>query len=97
MLSTIAALAFIIVFTIFFAIPVGLISTLSNVKSLANRYDWLDWINRLPPWILGLLTGLLPPYLVSEFVSYVPKLFRHVAKRAGEPTVPQAELKTQAW
>lgn len=91
------ALAFIIVFTIFFAIPVGLISTLSNVKSLANRYDWLDWINRLPPWILGLLTGLLPPYLVSEFVSYVPKLFRHVAKRAGVPTVPQAELKTQAW
>ncbi|EMC91447.1 hypothetical protein BAUCODRAFT_57233, partial [Baudoinia panamericana UAMH 10762] len=91
------ALVFIIVFTIFFSIPVGLIGTLSNVKNLADKYSWLSWIKNLPPVLLGLLTGLLPPILVSSFVSYVPKLFRHIAKLSGEPTIPQAELKAQAW
>jgi len=91
------ALAFVIVFTIFFSIPVGLIGTWSNAKQLANNVSWLEWLNRLPPWVLGLLTGLVPPFLTSWFVSYVPKLFRHIAKLSGEPTVPQAELKTQAW
>ena len=91
------ALVFVIVFTIFFSIPVGLIGTLSNIKVLANRYEWLSWLDDLPDVLLGLLTGFVPPYLTSAFVSYVPKLFRHIAKLSGEPTVSQAELKTQAW
>ncbi|OQO08933.1 hypothetical protein B0A48_05823 [Cryoendolithus antarcticus] len=90
-------LAFVIAFSIFFSIPVGLIGTLSNVQYLADQYSWLNWINDMPDWMLSLMTGLLPPFLVSWFVSYVPKLFRHVAKLSGEPTAPQAELKTQAW
>ncbi|QIW99886.1 hypothetical protein AMS68_005404 [Peltaster fructicola] len=92
-----AALAFVIVFTIFFSIPIGLIGTLSNAEYLADEVSWLAWIKDLPPVILGLLTGLLPPFLVSEFTSYVPKLFRHIARLSGEPTIRQAELLTQAW
>ncbi|CAK3845306.1 hypothetical protein DOTSEDRAFT_75304 [Lecanosticta acicola] len=91
------ALAFVIVFTIFFSIPVGLLGTWSNAKQLADNVKWLEWLNDLPPAVLGLLTGLVPPALTSWFVSYVPKLFRHVAKLSGEPTTSQAELKTQAW
>ena len=91
------ALAFVIVFTIFFSIPVGIIGTISNAKYLAENYEWLRWIDDLPPAVLSLLTGFVPPYLTSWFVSYVPKLFRHIAKLSGEPTTPQAELKTQAW
>ncbi|KXL42011.1 hypothetical protein M433DRAFT_44735, partial [Acidomyces richmondensis BFW] len=91
------SLVFVITFTIFFSIPSGIIGTISNVKYLANRYDWLSWINDLPPIILSLLTGFVPPFLTSWFVSYVPKLFRRVAKMSGEPTVSQAELKTQVW
>ncbi|EME39608.1 hypothetical protein DOTSEDRAFT_75304 [Dothistroma septosporum NZE10] len=91
------ALAFVIVFTIFFSIPVGILGTWSNVAKVANEVRWLDWLNRLPNWLLSLLTGLIPPALTSWFVSYVPKLFRHIAKLSGEPTIPQAELKTQAW
>ncbi|KAK4553028.1 hypothetical protein LTR86_009952 [Recurvomyces mirabilis] len=91
------ALVFVIAFTIFFSIPVGLIGTLSNIQHLADTYSWLNWLNNLPPVAIDLLTGLLPPFLVSWFTSYVPKLFRHIAKLSGEPTTPQAELKTQAW
>lgn len=91
------ALVFVVAFTIFFSIPVGLIGTLSNVKELADRVEWLEWLQDLPDWVLGLLVGFVPPALTSWFVSYVPKLFRHIAKLSGEPTIPQAELKTQAW
>lgn len=91
------ALVFVIAFTIFFSIPVGIIGTISNVKYLANQYKSLSWLKDLPPVVMGLLTGLVPPYLTSWFVSYVPKLFRHIAKLSGEPTTAQAELKTQAW
>ncbi|GAB7355588.1 hypothetical protein MBLNU459_g6056t1 [Dothideomycetes sp. NU459] len=91
------ALVFVIVFIIFFSVPVGVIGTISNVKYLADNVQWLGFIKDLPPVVLGLLEGLLPPFLVSWFVSYVPKLFRNIAKLSGEPTTPQAELKTQAW
>nr|POE63543.1 uncharacterized protein rsn1 [Quercus suber] len=91
------ALAFVVAFTIFFSIPTGILGTISNVKYLANNVKWLEWINDLPSWVVGLLSGLVPPALTSWFVSYVPKLFRHIAKLSGEPTNAQAELKTQAW
>jgi hypothetical protein len=90
-------LVFVVVFTIFFAIPVGLLGSISNVSYLANNFTWLEWLNDLPDPLLGLLEGFVPPFLTSWFISYVPKLFRHIAKLSGEPTVPQAELKTQAW
>lgn len=92
------ALAFVIAFNIFFAIPVGILGSLSNAKELANRYEWLSWLNDLPAPILDLLTGLVPPAVTSWFTSYVPKLYRrYIAPLSGEVTVPQAELKSQAW
>lgn len=70
------ALIFVIAFTIFFAIPVGIIGSISNVQYLAENFKWLAWVENLPPVVLGLLEGFVPPFLVSWFVSYVPKLFR---------------------
>lgn len=69
-------LVFVIAFTIFFSIPVGIVGTISNISYLADQYKWLHFLNRLPDWLLGLISGLAPPFLVSWFISYVPKLFR---------------------
>jgi len=91
------ALVFVVVFTIFFSIPTGIIGTISNPEYLAENVSWLSWLNDLPPVVHGLLTGLLPPFLVQWFVSYVPKLLRYIATLSGEPTFSQAELKAQAW
>jgi len=90
-------LVFVIAFTIFFSIPTSILGTISNIKYLAKHYEWLSFLNELPDWLIGLISGLAPPFLISWLVSYVPKLFRHIAKMSGEPTTPQAELKTQAW
>lgn len=69
-------LIFVIAFTIFFSIPVGIIGSISNISYLSEQYEWLHFLQDLPDWLLGLVSGLLPPFLVSWFVSYVPKLFR---------------------
>lgn len=66
----------VIAIIIFWAIPVAIIGTISNVSYLADKVHFLHWIQDLPPVVLGLLTGLVPPFLVSWLVSYVPKLFR---------------------
>jgi calcium permeable stress-gated cation channel len=91
------ATVFITALIIFWSIPVTIVGTLSNINYITDKVKFLRFINDLPPWILGLITGLLPPYLLSTLVSYVPKFMRNIAKLSGEPTLPEAELKTQVW
>ncbi|POS72522.1 DUF221 domain-containing protein [Diaporthe helianthi] len=82
---------------VFWSIPTAIIGTISNVNYLADNVSWLSWINNLPDPLLGLLTGLLPPFLTSQFASYLPNLMRHIARASGQPTVVTAELQVQAW
>ena len=70
------ATAFVIATTILWSIPVGIIGTWSNINYLTDKFHFLRFINNLPDPILGFLTGFVPPYLLSELVSYVPKFFR---------------------
>ena len=69
-------LVFVIAFTIFFSIPTSILGTISNISYLADNYEWLNFLNELPDWLIGLISGLAPPFLISWLVSYVPKLFR---------------------
>lgn len=71
-----AATAFIAATILLWSIPIGIVGTISNINYLTERFHFLRFINNLPDAVLGLLTGLLPPYLISEMVSYVPKFFR---------------------
>ncbi len=62
--------------TILWSVPVGIVGTLSNIHYLTDKVHFLRFINNLPDPILGFLEGFVPPYLLSELVSYVPKFFR---------------------
>lgn len=91
------AVALVTAIIILWSIPVGIIGTISNISYLTDRIRWLRFIDRLPDPILGFLTGFIPPYVLSELVSYVPNLFRHIAKYSGQPTTVEAEKRTQNW
>lgn len=91
------ATSFIAALTLFWSIPTSFIGVLSNISDIADRFSWLHWINRLPPSILGAIEGLLPSLLLSTLVSYVPIIFRYIARLSGEVTVAEIELKTQTW
>ena len=68
--------AFVAATILLWSIPIGFIGTISNLNYLADKVHFLRFMYKLPDAIIGLITGLLPPFLMSTFVSYVPKFFR---------------------
>lgn len=70
------ATALVIAAILFWSIPIGFVGAISNIKYLANEVKFLGFLNNLPSWIIGLLSGFLPPLAISTFVSYLPKMFR---------------------
>lgn len=73
---SVIATAFVVASVIFWSIPIGFVGAISNVEFLADKVLFLRFIRNLPPAVLGLLEGLVPPYVISTFVSYVPKIYR---------------------
>lgn len=71
-LATILVIATIL----FWSIPIGFVGAISNIKYLADNVKFLGFLNNLPPSVIGLISGFLPPLLISTLVSYVPKIFR---------------------
>jgi calcium permeable stress-gated cation channel len=70
------ATAFIVATILLWSIPIGFVAVISNINYLTDKIHFLRFINNLPSPILGFITGFLPPYIMSEFVSHVPKFFR---------------------
>lgn len=61
---------------LFWTIPIGIVGAISNIKYLTDNIKFLRFLNHLPPSMIGLISGLLPPLAISTLVSYVPKIFR---------------------
>ncbi|KAF1913984.1 hypothetical protein BDU57DRAFT_480761 [Ampelomyces quisqualis] len=91
------AIALVIATIVFWSIPVSLVGAISNIGYLADNVKWLEFLNRLPPQAISLLSGLLPPLLLSMLASYVPKIFRYIFKTFGEPTNTSAEIRVLKW
>lgn len=91
------AIALAVAIIIFWSIPVGIIGTISNIEYLTDKFEWLSFLKQLPDPIMGLLTGLLPPLLLSSVVSYVPYFYQFVATLSGEPTTIEAIKFAQTW
>jgi hypothetical protein len=70
------ALALVIATIIFWSIPVSIVGAISNIEYLAENVKWLAFLNKLPPSIMSLLSGLIPPLLLSALARYVPNIFR---------------------
>lgn len=82
---------------ILWSIPVGIIGTISNINYLTDKVHFLRFINKLPDPILGLITGLVPPLLLSTAVSYVPYFFKWLATLSGQPTTKETSKWAQTW
>ncbi|KAM4058978.1 calcium-dependent channel, putative phosphate domain-containing protein [Hirsutella rhossiliensis] len=86
--------AFVAALIIFWAIPVAIVGLIAQVNTLKSL-PGLTWIDKIPPTILGVVSGLLPSVALAILMSYVPIIMRGCAKLAGAPTLSQAELFTQ--
>jgi hypothetical protein len=91
------AVALVVATIIFWSIPVSFVGVVSNIGYLAENVKWLGFLNKLPASIMSLISGLLPPLLLSMLASYVPKIFRYIFQTFGEATKTSAELKVLKW
>ncbi|KAJ6041398.1 uncharacterized protein N7446_010714 [Penicillium canescens] len=92
-----ATIAFVCVLIIFWAIPTAAVGAISNINALIEKVHFLSFINSVPSWIKGVITGLLPVVLMSILISLVPIIFRRMAKWGGDPSAASVELTVQNW
>lgn len=95
-LMSVAFTAFVWVLTIFWAIPVAVVGSISNINYLTEVVPFLSFINDIPDVILGVVTGLLPVILLAILMALVPIIMMLMAKMIC-PTLAAANLKTQGW
>ncbi|TVY28372.1 putative membrane protein, partial [Lachnellula hyalina] len=89
--------SFLTLMILFWAIPVAVVGSISNINALTDKVHFLSFIDNCPTVILGLITGLLPVILLSVLMALVPIVCRWMAKLKGEVTLPDVELSTQNW
>ncbi|EGE02280.1 DUF221 domain-containing protein [Trichophyton equinum CBS 127.97] len=90
--ATVAAVTALI---IFWAIPVAAVGAISNIDYLMEKVPFLRFIGKIPPVILGVVTGLLPTILLAVLMALLPIILRLLAKLGGCPTKAAVELRTQ--
>ncbi|KAM0435938.1 hypothetical protein ACHAPT_002830 [Fusarium lateritium] len=89
-----AVYAIIAALIVFWAIPVAIVGIISQVETI-KKLPGLTWIEDIPSWLLGVISGLLPSVALAILMSLVPVFMRICAKLAGCVSLSQAELFTQ--
>ncbi|KAF8637889.1 hypothetical protein AX17_002512 [Amanita inopinata Kibby_2008] len=77
---------------IFWAFPVAFVGVISNVPTLCKKAVWLAWICRLPPVVVGIISGILPPVLLAVLMMLLPIVLRLLAQFEGIPQRTGLEL-----
>ena len=77
-----ATVAFVIALIVFWAIPTAVVGVISNVKWLTQKVFFLRFLNELPGWIMGVVTGLLPVVAMSILMALVPIIMRRELRPA---------------
>lgn len=82
---------------ILWAIPVAFTSVVGQLSSLATFVPWLGWLLDVPKWLQSVITGVLPPLLLTVILLLVPIIFRLLVQQQGVPTGNAKELGVQQW
>ena len=58
------------------ATPVAFIGAISQVSYLSQAVPFLKFIGDFPPWILGLISGIIPPLFLAILMALLPIILR---------------------
>lgn len=75
---------------LFWSIPSGFVGLISNISYLADNFEWLGFLRKLPDSVIGLLSGLVPPLLTSALSKFVPNLFRSMYLSSNQEGVQRS-------
>jgi calcium permeable stress-gated cation channel len=92
--------AIVIALIIYWSVPVAFVGVISNLSywiSPTGKTPWLGFLNKLPPSLLGIVTGLLPTIMLAVLMALLPPFLRWMAKLGGSPTTSDVEYKTSNY
>jgi chaperonin cofactor prefoldin len=89
------AMYVLIVLIIIWAIPVAFVGAVSNITYLIDKLPWLGFINNLPKFLRGIVTGLFPTLLLTMLMSFLPVFIRAIGRLSGAPSTQHIEAFTQ--
>ena len=69
-------IGFVVALIIFWAIPVAFVGSISNITGLIDTLPFLEFINKCPDVLKGLITGLLPAVLMAVLMALLPIILR---------------------
>lgn len=69
-------IGFVVALVIFWAIPVAVVGSISNINYLQEKVPFLSFISDCPPVILGVITALLPAVLLAVLMALLPIILR---------------------
>lgn len=75
--------------------PVSFAGLVSNLSYLTGLIHWLDWINKLPLWVVNFIQGVLPPLFIALMFLLLPVILRSLAGFSGVTTAGERELRVQ--
>ena len=88
-------ITFVVVLILFWAVPVAFVGLVSNVDQLRENTPWLFWMNKIPPAIFGVISGLLPSVMLAVLMALLPVILRLAARLGGAASTPAVELSLQ--
>jgi len=77
------------------ATPVAFVGAISQVSYLSETVPFLSFIKDFPKWLLGLISGILPPLGLAILMAILPIILRTLAKLQGMHTGMTIELAVQ--
>ncbi|ODQ79949.1 hypothetical protein BABINDRAFT_36199 [Babjeviella inositovora NRRL Y-12698] len=85
------------VLIIFWAIPVAVVGSISNINYLTEKVHFLRFILKMPHKLLGIITGLLPTVALAVLMSLLPPFIKFMGKFGGCLTVQEVEMWCHQW
>ncbi|KAK6198673.1 uncharacterized protein RJT21DRAFT_50437 [Scheffersomyces amazonensis] len=82
---------------VFWCIPVAVVGAISNINLLTDKVHFLRFILKLPSFLMGLITGLLPVVALAVLMMFVPIFIKKMGSISGCITVQQIEGYCQSW
>ncbi|CCK72452.1 Phm7p KNAG_0K00870 [Huiozyma naganishii CBS 8797] len=93
----IGANTFLTAMIIFWAIPTAVVGCISNVNFLTEKVPFLRFINNMPTFLLGIITGLLPTIALAVLMSLVPPIIKLAGNISGILTKQELGAYMQTW
>ncbi|KAG0326882.1 hypothetical protein BG000_001213 [Podila horticola] len=68
---------------LFWTVPVIFVSSIANIASIVETFQFLAFLQDLPPKALGIIEGVLPPLFLAILMALLPMILTMMANNEG--------------